>query len=228
MDKTWPEDECCRIYKLNEFRGDSKDFCTDAANGKSSSVPSGTTKNFELQQGWDNRMMSWKCGRNTAALFCAEPDGNLCELDIDYGESAGGGAESQDTGLNRQLSLLTLTHYEPSINQAITVFELSECHGYSAVLWQNREYGNTEVSLTTGSNIGSVMVPEGSDWQVDLYPEEDFGGEPFIVRHDVSVDKRDDRNDCLNVADTHAGQVMSIRFSPISYDGPIPEETGSA
>ena len=172
--------------------------------------------------------MSWKCGRNTAALFCDEPDGNLCELDINYGESAGGGAESQDTGLNRALSLLTLTHYEPSTNQAITAFELSECHGYSAVLWQNRSYGNTEVSLTTGSNIGSVMVPEGSDWQVDLYPGEDFTGEPFIVTHDVGADKSADRNDCLNVADTHAGQVMSIKFSTVSYDGPIPLETGSS
>ena len=124
---------------------------------------------------------------------------------------------------------MKLTHYEPSINQAITAFELSECHGYSAVLWENRPYKDTEVALTTGSDIGSIMVPQGSDWQVDLYPGKNYTGEPLILTHDVTADKSDDRNDCLNIADTHAGQVMSIRFSPVSYDGPIPdEEQGSA
>ena len=97
-DTTWPADTCCRIYSENEFKGNSADFCTDAGDGYD-----GVYNLKEYNGGaWKKEMMSWKCGRNTAAEFCANPNGNLCEK-RSHGESAGGGAESQDTGLNRKL-----------------------------------------------------------------------------------------------------------------------------
>ena len=97
-DNTWPEDTCCRIYSENEFKGLSADFCTDADDGYN-----GVYNLREYDEGsWNKEMMSWKCGRNTAAEFCANPSGSLCDK-RSHGESAGGGAESQDTGLNRKL-----------------------------------------------------------------------------------------------------------------------------
>ena len=69
---------------------------------------------------------------------------------------------------------MILRNYEPTTIQAITVFELDQCHGYSAVLWEDQDYFNTEIQLTLGRNIRSVMVPEGTDWQVDLYSTKDF------------------------------------------------------
>ena len=77
-------------------------------------------------------------------------------------------------GNNRELTLLTLRNYEPATIQAITVFELDQCHGYSARLWEDQVYNDTETQLTLGRNIRSVMVPEGTDWQVDLYSTKDF------------------------------------------------------
>ena len=86
MDTTWPEDNCCRIYSKNEFKGKKRDFCTDSPYEE---------KVIDLTgDRWNNRMMSWKCGRNTAATFCDEADARDCETDFDFGESAGGGAES--------------------------------------------------------------------------------------------------------------------------------------
>ena len=35
-------------------------------------------------------------------------------------------------------------------------------------------YDDIETQLTLGSNIRSVMVPEGTDWQVELYSTKDF------------------------------------------------------
>ena len=87
MDTTWPEDNCCRIYTKNEFKGKKRDFCTDYPDEE---------KVFDLtdDRKWNNKMMSWKCGRNTAATFCDEADARDCDTDFDFGESAGGGAES--------------------------------------------------------------------------------------------------------------------------------------
>ena len=87
MDTTWPEDNCCRIYTRNEFRGWNRDFCTDSP---------GEVKEIDLtgEGWWNNRMMSWKCGRNTAANFCDLASAKSCDTHISYGESAGGGAES--------------------------------------------------------------------------------------------------------------------------------------
>ena len=67
---------------------------------------------------------------------------------------------------------MVLTPYDPDVLPAITVFSMTECHGDSAVLWSDVDYSSTtsgEGRLTLGNNIKSIMVPEGSDWQVDLY-----------------------------------------------------------
>ena len=69
---------------------------------------------------------------------------------------------------------MILRNYEPTTIQAITVFELDQCHGYSAVLWEDQVYDDTKNQLTLGKNIRSVMVPEGTDWQVDLYSMKNF------------------------------------------------------
>ena len=119
-------------------------------------------------------MSSWKCGRKTAVKFCTRANGYRCNEDVHYGESAGGGAESQDTGIDNSLTLMQLTPYEPSIRQAITVFDQTECHGHSSVLWKGRDYDDVKNQLNLGENIRSVMVPEGTDCQVDLYSLENY------------------------------------------------------
>ena len=147
-------------------------------------------------------MMSWKCGRNTAAFFCEETD---CDTDMSYGESAGGGSESQDAGNASSLTLLTLKTYDPAVKKAITVFSMTECHGHSAVLWSDEVYDDTKNQLALGTEIRSVMMPEDGvdNWQVDFYSTTDFNywsgvlGTLDTVRHTVGRDdKLDDRNDC--------------------------------
>ena len=177
-------------------------------------------------------MSSWKCGRKVAVNFCTRSNGYLCDSNRNYGESAGGGAESQDTGIDNSLTRMVLTPYEPSTLQAITVFSETQCHGDSAVLWSDKEYSDTingENRLTLGNNIMSVMLPEGSDWQVDLYAMTDFvtiSGSPQFdstIRHNTGADKIDDRNDCINVSGSKVrGSVNSIKFSNTSYEGKIP------
>ena len=218
-DTSWPQDHCCRIYEENEFKGKSKDYCTKKK------APHLKEKAFDLTKKnkgkWDNRMMSWKCGRKTSARFCTEEDGVDCDKNRELGESAGGGAESQDTGNNMDLTHLILTHYEPEQKQAITVFELDHCHGFSSVLWEGEEYNDTAKQLTTRTDIQSVMLPEGTSWQVDLYNTVDFvdqynffGRSVETMKWDVSENNIDDRNDCLNIDGTFIKRfVRSIKFS---------------
>ena len=85
-DVEWPEDNCCRLYAANEFGGFRNDYCTDSP-GEEKVID--FTWNF-----MNNEMMSWKCGRNTAANFCDKASARLCDTHFSYGESAGGGAES--------------------------------------------------------------------------------------------------------------------------------------
>ena len=169
LDRTWPADNCCRIYEHDSFTGadtNGEDFCTDNETDEK-------VIDFEqVSHAWDNKMSSWKCGRNTAVKFCTRSNGYRCEDSRHYGESAGGNAESQDTGIDNSLTKMVLTPYDPAVLPAITVFSMTECHGDSAVLWSNVDYSSTtsgEGRLTLGNNIKSIMVPEGSDWQVDLY-----------------------------------------------------------
>jgi len=91
LDSTWPADNCCRIYEHDKFTGtdiNGEDFCTDNLTDP---------KVFDFEQeshAWDNKMSSWKCGRKVAVNFCTRSNGYLCDADRNYGESAGGGAES--------------------------------------------------------------------------------------------------------------------------------------
>ena len=110
---------------------------------------------------WDNKMSSWKCGRKVAVNFCTRSNRHRCYIDHHYGESAGGHAESQDTGIQNSLTLLYLTPYDPDQNQAITAFAQTECHERSSALWSYEVYTSTNKMLTIGNNIKSIMVPEG-------------------------------------------------------------------
>ena len=75
--------------------------------------------------------------------------------------------------------------------------------------------------ITIGSNIRSIMVPQGK-WQVDLYGEEGFVGDSETIRHDTGSDILNDRNDCINIPYSLSGQVNSIRFSNQYHEGLIP------
>lgn len=110
-------------------------------------------------------MSSWKCGKKVAVKFCRLEDGVDCD-ERGNGESAAGYAESQDTGLDNEISSMVLTPYLPEIFRAITVFSDSDCHGDSAILWAGQNYNDTEAQLHTGNDIKSVMFPEGADWWV--------------------------------------------------------------
>ena len=106
MDKTWPTPYCCRLYGSKKFSGKTDDFCTDNDTD---------AKDFDFTKvhtDWDNKMSSWKCGTNTAANFCRFVDDDRCYTDHNYGESAGGNAESQDTGIHNSLTLLKLIPYD--------------------------------------------------------------------------------------------------------------------
>ena len=141
LDRSWPADNCCRIYEHDRFTGadtDGEDFCTDNFTDQ---------KVFDFEQesqSWDNKMSSWKCGPNVAVKFCTRANGLNCDTSRHYGESAGGNAESQDTGIDNSLTLMELTPYDPAVRQAITVFNKTECHGDSAVLWSDVEYSSTK------------------------------------------------------------------------------------
>ena len=116
-DDTVPEDHCCRIYKQAGFMGKSKDYCS-----KSDSEE--TVYDLTRRTRWDNTMSSWKCGKNVAARFCTQADGSQCQEagNIHYGESAGGEAASEDTGIHDSMTQLVLMPYNPAERQAITVF----------------------------------------------------------------------------------------------------------
>ena len=102
---------------------------------------------------WDNKMSSWKCGANVAVNFCTRKTEFKCYDDHNYGESAGGHAESQDTGINNSLTLLKLTPYDTDALQSITVFADTRCHYRSSVLWSNETYNETKNQLTIENNI---------------------------------------------------------------------------
>jgi len=124
-------------------------------------------------------MSSWKCGKNVAVKFCKLRNGIGCDM-IGFGESAAGYAESQDTGLDNDISHMVLTPYFPNERRAITVFSETECHGDSSVIWADQTYNNTEAQLHTGNKIRSVMFPEGDGWWAGLNKEVDFVGTRFL------------------------------------------------
>ena len=203
LDKTWPAINCCRLYENDKFMGRQLDLCYDENNMFD-------TKSFNLEAGdfewWDNKMSSWKCGAKTAVNFCTRANRENCFTDHHYGESAGGHAESQDTGIDNSLTLLTLTPYDPDETQAITVFRETRCHGRSSVLWSDQSYSDTKEQITIEDDIQSIMVPEG-EWDVVLYKLTDFraknwskDGKSYEVSHNTGeIDKLDDRNDCIDV-----------------------------
>ena len=73
-DRTWPDDDCCRLYSEKSFKGESKDYCTDNPTD---------VKVFDLSTlddgDWDNKMRSWKCGPNVSAKFCTRANRKLCD-----------------------------------------------------------------------------------------------------------------------------------------------------
>lgn len=141
-------------------------------------------------------MSSWKCGKQVAVKFCRLEDGVDCD-ERGNGESAAGYAESQDTGLDNEISSMVLTPYLPEIFRAITVFSETGCHGDSAVLWAGQDYNDTEAQLQTGNNIKSVMFPEGAGWWASLYKQPEFDNaaeDAEILLHDTRG-----KNDCVNV-----------------------------
>ena len=119
----------------------------------------------------DNKMSSWKCGTDVAVRFCTQADGTKCQQagNIHYGESAGGQAASEDTGIHDSLTQIVLMPYDPAVRKAITVFTDTSCHGHSAVLWDDEVYNHTNDQLTLGNDFMSVMLPSGHSWWVDLY-----------------------------------------------------------
>ena len=155
LDTTWPTEYCCRLYGSKKFSGKTGDFCTDNDTD---------AKEFNFEQihtDWDNKMSSWKCGSKVAVNFCTRSNEHKCFEDHNYGESAGGHAESQDTGINNSLTMLKLTPYNPEVLSSITVFNSTKCHKRSSVLWGDVSYEKTDDQLTIGNNIKSVMVPSG-------------------------------------------------------------------
>ena len=58
-------------------------------------------------------MSSWKCGKRIAVNFCTRSNSFRCGIDHNFGESAGGYAESQDTGIDNSLTKMILTPYDP-------------------------------------------------------------------------------------------------------------------
>ena len=118
-DDTVPNDNCCRIYKQAGFLGRSRDFCT-----KNSGSRSEETVHDLTGKRLDNTMSSWKCGAMVAVRFCTQADGSQCQDpgNLHYGESAGGGAASEDTGIHDSLTQIVLMPYNPAERQAITVF----------------------------------------------------------------------------------------------------------
>ena len=81
-DLTWPEDNCCRVYRNKEFRSREKDtwpsgeydwydFCTTT----DEEVLIDLSKDeFAAQSDLDNEIQSYKCGLNTAIRFCKNAD----------------------------------------------------------------------------------------------------------------------------------------------------------
>ena len=116
-DDTVPNDNCCRIYKQAGFLGRSRDYCTKNG-GSEETVHDLTGKRL------DNTMSSWKCGANVAVRFCTQADGSQCQDpgNLHYGESAGGEAASEDTGIHDSLTQIVLMPYNPAESQALTVF----------------------------------------------------------------------------------------------------------
>ena len=106
LDTTWPDEYCCRLYGSKKFSGKTGDFCTD-------NETDAKEFDFELiHTDWDNKMSSWKCGSKVAVNFCTRSNEHKCYTDHNYGESAGGHAESQDTGIDNSLTLLKLIPYD--------------------------------------------------------------------------------------------------------------------
>ena len=143
MDKTWPEDNCCRIYRYPKFEirdNGTKlsdqviDLCTD--NIYDEKVFDFSTNKIQSngKRDWDNWMSSFKCGKNVAARFCRLGGDKECE-DYMYVESAAGGAENQMLGIDNKHTKIVLTPYNPELKFAATVFSKGDCNGHSHIVW---------------------------------------------------------------------------------------------
>jgi hypothetical protein len=91
-------------------------------------------------------------------------------------------------GIHSSHTVLWLTPYDPDVKIAATVYENTECHGYSSVIWINEgkigsgnTYHNIHESLVTTPvypeiGIGSVLLPRGEDYFLRTWEHTWFGG----------------------------------------------------
>ena len=101
------------------------------------------------------------------------------------------------------------------------------------MVWEGVKYDDTVNQLTTRADIKSVMVPEGTDWQIDFYNTKKFVDSTNILgvrsvetkKWDVSASKPTDRNDCIDIDSGWIKRnVRSLKFSETSYNGLIPDQ----
>ena len=132
MDTTWPEDHCCRIYRYEQYeiRNNGKpidhqkiDVCVDMNNIHEEAIHdfSLNDKGSDGKIIWDNWMSAFKCGKNVTAKFCRLPGDRECKDYMDV-ESAAGGSESQELGIDNKHTKIVLNYYDPTKYFAATVF----------------------------------------------------------------------------------------------------------
>jgi len=182
-DLTWPEDNCCRMYKRDEFKyevsddgtHDYKDYCVRINEFEPNYHDN--IAEYVLETEMNNNMESWKCGKNVAAKWCdtkASFEDGSCSLK-GKGESVHGWAESQDTGMENQASFLIMQAYkqeELTLGALATVFSETNCHGDSSMV--NGQVFDTQTMLTTGTQIKSIMFSRCDECESNLYRAEFF------------------------------------------------------
>lgn len=101
LDSTWPADNCCRLYTEDSYWGSESatghDFCATGSDMEEFDLWTDASVDGTLIGG--NKMSSWKCGSSVRARFCHDRESATQYVSSPVCESAGGSAESQDTGL---------------------------------------------------------------------------------------------------------------------------------
>ena len=89
------------------------------------------TKYDLLNEGWDNEVSSYKCGKKVGIMMCDKLYDDAAKCKANERESGMPGTYNREIGLSNKVSLVNIVHTHP---YSATIYSRKECLGRSAWL----------------------------------------------------------------------------------------------